>query len=269
MSILTKPKMTSEAYFADLSAISFSMLETFIQSPRLYWMRYITRTSTQKITNALRFGTLAHYAVFEPEIYKTLPFASSATMQSKEWDQLTLKHPHLTVGVQNDIPILKGIQAGIAANPLAAKLISDKGICEEPIFWIDEETGLPLKCKPDKVIPRKRICTDLKTTDDPSPAAFAKTIVNWKYARRAAYYLPGLKSKYGFDFNWIFIAAGKDEPHDAVLHDLSEEDLEAARKQNRRDLAELKDRIDNDDWSGRYKGVNRVTLPRWAKEEIV
>jgi exodeoxyribonuclease VIII len=101
-------------------------------------------------TPALTFGSAAHKIVLEgkdfSEEYAVAPDVDRRKKEGKEiWAQFVEDNPGKTVISNSDYETISVMAAAIGNCPLAKKLLTGKGITEEPFFWTDPETGE--KCK--------------------------------------------------------------------------------------------------------------------------
>jgi hypothetical protein len=102
----------------------------------------------------------------------------------------------------------------VRRHPGASLFLNMAGAAEESFYWIDEATGLLCKCRPDYRIPERRILVDLKSCEDASPEAFARTIFNYTYYIQAGFYLDGVSQVLAEPYRtFIFIAVEKTPPY--------------------------------------------------------
>jgi hypothetical protein len=141
--------------------------------------------------------------------------------------------------------------------PTCQDLFSD-GMAEQSAWWLDPETGLLCKCRPDWS--RAGFLVDLKTTTNASPAGFARAVERYRYHVQAAYALDGWPTAGGDAMDqFIFVVVEKMPPHVIGLYDLSAARLDAARDLYRRDLATAADCLTRQHWPGYPTDI--VTLP--------
>ena len=157
--------------------------------------------------------------------------------------------------------------ANCHAEPKAEMFLTAPGEFQHTIKWLDDETGLWLRCRFDKVsyLPVGLFGCDVKTCANNSPRAFTSAIAEWGYHRQAAHYLDGLIALGEEPDGWVNITIGKPDPQTCIVYELDEEWIKLGREQNRKLFRELAQRLQSDDWRPRtYDQVLKLTPPQWA-----
>jgi len=117
---------------------------------------------------------------------------------------------------------IQGIANSVRRHPFWDIIHLDHKI-EASIFAEDEETGLPLKARPDLWV-EDHTLVDIKTTDDASPDAFARTVTTFGYHLQAAHYLTMTGAE-----NFIFVAVERKAPYAVGIYRLDAEWVQIAR----------------------------------------
>jgi hypothetical protein len=143
------------------------------------------------------------------------------------------------------------------------------GYSEVSIFWVDEETGVYCKARPDHVHPvdaRAVKLVDIKSTADESPHGFGRAAAAMGYHRQAAHYCAGFAAVTGLKVeDFVFAAVTSAPPVLAVPYVLTDEIAEQARDE-RRELLELYARCQKEDhWPTYGTGYQLLDFPAWAK----
>lgn len=273
--------MTADEYHAD-PAHGASMLEDFRDSRRIFHGRFVTgETSRKEPSDAMIDGTLVHCLLFEPEKYDHLlaPEPPAMAPDGKKWlrragsdherwwgEYLETTEGKFVVDAERRLRIEKTV-AAIKANQRAASLLSQQGEAEYSIFWTDEATGLRCKCRVD-YFSQDVASVDLKTTADPSPQAYARSIVNLGYHRKLAHYCAGLRALCGRSVPLVHIAACTHDPHLVANYDIDDRDQRGNRlgeRQRRATLLELAECYRTGDWREPFeKQITKLRLPGWA-----
>ena len=108
----------------------------------------------------------------------------------------------------------------VSSNSIANGLIKDAQY-EQSIYWIDEDTGLLCKCRPD--ILHANCVADLKTTKSANSRMFQYSMRDYGYHIQAAMIYEGLKAVTGKEYkDFIFIAVEKEPPYATVCYQLDE-----------------------------------------------
>jgi hypothetical protein len=271
---------TNDEYHADHSRISRSMLEVFRESPARYHGRFVAGTiPAPEPTPAMEFGSWFHEYALEPDKYLAERIIApqfgpdgerwnrAKKLHKEAWEELETKANGRGI-IDHDTHLrLFDMRRAIGRNENAKALIGlDNGPVEQSIFWVDEEIGLTLKCRRDKVCRDGTLIVDLKTCHDSSPEAFARDAVNFGYHRQAAFYLDGHAAVFGVDaIGMVFVAVSKQQPHDVACYELDYDAIALGRQQNRASLWKLSECIESGEWFAAHeRQINTVSLPKWA-----
>lgn len=274
--------IAAEEYHAS-PALGASMIEDFLQSRRLFEGRYVTRTVPPKeVTPAMELGTYIHLRALEPERYRSLlaePFPAVApdgkkwlrrqgSDHEKWWAEEEAKREGKIALEQCELDRIEAIAVALYSRPWSKNLLRCDGQPEFSIFWTDDETGLPCKIRVDWFA---RLCLDLKTTGDPSPASFAKTAVRLGYHRKKAHYLAGLAAFNKRRTYLLHVVISTEPPYAAGAYDLRDNDRHGeslGERQWRRALREIAKCHKTGDWSDPWeREVVSLELPAFAFSE--
>lgn len=253
-------------------AMSASGLKAMNKSPLHYFGQMLDeRRPVSEPSPAMKAGTLAHCAIFEPEEigrrYVVRPAGMTfTTKEGKSWrDAQTLD-----IIDAEQLATAQAQAAAVRALPDVAALLAD-GVAEVSAFWIDEGTGELCKCRPDWVSPAGDgvILIDGKTTQDASPDGFGRAIWNYAYHLQAAWYSDGYEAATGQRVHgFVFAAVESAWPHAAAAYMLGDDVLELARADNRRMLNLYAECKRTGVWPGYSTGVSLITLPAWAQRQL-
>jgi hypothetical protein len=163
---------------------------------------------------------------------------------------------------------IQSIQASISRHTGAARLLST-GLAEMSGFWMDSETGIPCKCRPDWLVMADEMTTgivDVKSCCDASAEGFSRVIATMGYDLQAAYYQDGIKALTGRTLPFHFIAVEKDAPFATAVYKASDEMIEVGRAKYRGALQLLKWCRENNQWPAYQPSgvIEEIDLPRWA-----
>ena len=154
---------------------------------------------------------------------------------------------------EDDFWKIRDMKLAIMAHPFAGILL-EAGVAETSAFWIDKDTGIKCKCRPDFIpIGDRRCLVDLKSTTDASLKGFQRSVVNFGYYRQAAWYIDGvneagcLSEDEAVD-SMVFIAVEKEAPYRVEVYILSDAVVDAGRGECRRLLALEKKCRDENNW---------------------
>lgn len=139
---------------------------------------------------------------------------------------------------------------------------------EVSAYWIDQETGVLCRCRPDWTHPASEsgvILLDVKTYSDASPDEFARQIARKRYHVQDAYYSDGYAHASGQEvLAFIFVAVETEWPYAASAVMLDEQGRDAGRALYRRDLDTYARCLQANDWPGYGAAIHQVSLPAWA-----
>lgn len=133
------------------------------------------------------------------------------------------------------------------------------GTPEVVLQWIDEETGVPCKCRLDNLT--DDVIWDLKTEDPKKIQTIEKSIVNYGYHIQAAHYQAGVKAVLGKELPFKFMFAESDEPFLAFHCQLDDMSMEVGRRERLKALEVFK----INKWDGYADGY--ISLPEWKLNE--
>ena len=262
------------AYHADQESVSKSGLDEIARSPAHYFARRLDpmRPAPREKAGQLE-GTLAHCATLEPdEFLRRYRVSSNVNRNTKVWKEFAEKA--LGDGLE---PIqLSQYEAAMrqAESVRALPEVKDAlsaGHAEISACWLDEETGVLCRCRPDWTSPAGSdgcVLMDLKTYGDASKAEFVRQIARKHYAAQAGFYTDGFGIASGLMVHgFVFVAVETEWPHAAACYMLDHDSLEAGRRWYRRHLATYAQCLRTGIWPGYSPRIELLTLPRWATLE--
>ena len=114
------------------------------------------------------------------------------------------------------------------------------------------------------------LITDGKSTDDASPAGFARTAWNMEMFFQAAFYSDGFQHHFGTKqppvFAWL--AQERDAPYATAFYAAPGDFVEYGRRRYRRLLQLFAGCLQSGQWPGYATNVQDLALPGWAAKEI-
>jgi hypothetical protein len=156
---------------------------------------------------------------------------------------------------------------GAMLNHPEASILLKEGIAESSYIWVDPDTGVTCKCRPDYL--RRLQILDVKTCQDASYEAFQRDIVEHRYHVQGAYFLDGVAAVLGSEVkrDFILIAVEKTPPFAVAVYRLDDEAIEMGRAIYKADLAKYAKHTQHPDmFPGYSSGVCDMVLPKWAKK---
>lgn len=259
-------------------AISSSALIKFIEKSPRHYKSYLEREREE--TDAMRHGTAIHHAVLEPETFESRytqkpEGMSFATKDGKAWREENKDKEILTF---EQYETCRGIRQSIY-NDEITKAIFSKGSAEHSFFWIDDETGVHCKCRPDWLIenptaeqietisgflPESLVETingetifivDLKSSEDASPRGFINSLNRYRFDVPERFYTTGICTHFKTDnVIFLFLMVEKFAPFTPVIYLAGRETCVRAEGKIREAITGIKYCQENNYWPGYNHG---------------
>lgn len=281
------PDVPAEVYHRrELGVVNNGALKILSGKTPLHYRAWVDEVAeeTETETAAKVFGKALHCAVLEPELFEQTyimarehPFnrVSDRLRNAKKPSQSTLDAIaywdawELEMGGKIEISAkdsikLRGMAAAVRAHPIAGKFFAG-GMPEATAIWTDPRTGLICKIRMDYWREDLWMIGDLKSTEDASPRAFARSVVNYGYHLQHAHYTSGPQVLFGREApRFLFCAVEKEPPYSVGVYML-DADAEARGYELRdRAMDTLDACLRTDEWPGLPPVVNTLSLPGWA-----
>lgn len=249
-----------------------------------HWKNRVIPTAQ---TRAMLRGSLAHCAQLEPDAlaarYVFVPEgaprrptdaqwnaakSNESSAAAKEWwSAFNAKAFDREVVTADEFAVTQLQLAALSADPTLAGLLC-RGYSECSVFWVDKDTGVYCKARPDHVYPvdNKTVqLIDIKSTVDESPEGFGRTAARMGYHRQAAHYTEGFRCATGMRVEaFVFAAVTSQAPVLAVPYVFTDE-VAAQAIDERRELIELYARCQKEGvWPAHGAGYQLLSLPAYA-----
>ena len=225
-------------------------------------------------TPAMRLGRAAHRVVLG--VGSDMDFAdypNYRTKEAREWRD--------AVEAAGRIPMLTGSKEADQVLGMRAKLRShevfgamfdlDRGDAEASAFWTDEATGVECRARfdylPHPQEGRRPILADYKTTEDSSPASFARSAAEFGYPMQADWYLRGARELYGTEPAFVFVVQSKVAPYLVSVAQLAPSDMALAAARNDSALRVFRECSESGAWPGWGDVVHTLEMPVWWRAQ--
>lgn len=221
-------------------ALSESGLKTLLDCPARYYYKYLSGNYEYKEKPSFKIGKACHKYIlegqkeFEKEYWHN-PFSDLTKteivriLQDKfKYDCTISKYPLCDLmdmlltseGIEqkaihlnkNELNQVIGTARAIKNDKKAYNAFHQKGESEVSLFWIDEETGLMLKCRPDFLPSNHLLVPDYKTCQSVNPEVFYGDFIKYGYHIEAAMYMDGIFAVFGDEVETFFFVAQEKEP---------------------------------------------------------
>lgn len=172
-----------------------------------------------------------------------------------------------------DWRVIEAMAQAVKGHKLAGALFED-GEAELSGYWRDPATGVALRFRPDWSTWRGSrgdhlYLVDLKTTDDASPAEFARSVNKYRYHAQDAWYTAGAEALELADrVSFLFVAVSKKAPHLVSVCELDYEAKQLGHRLNRQAIETYARCIETNEWPDFGTGPHLISLPAWATRQI-
>ena len=261
-----KKQKDTNAEYHNNSAVSRSSL--FQMSRSCAHFKYAMENKGKEI-DALRFGTMFHTFVLEPELFeKNYVLVDKIDRRTKEGKELykEIVESGKQIISSEEFETINAMRESIYSNKYATALL--KGEKEISYYWKDEMTGIECKCRPDCItsIGDLNIIIDLKSCTNAETMAFMKDALKFGYDLQSAQYKTGVDLIEGKPHKFVFIAVEKTAPYGLNILEADEIFIRKGYDDFRTYLGMLKHCRDTDNWysyTGETGRPNVLNLPAW------
>jgi hypothetical protein len=255
-------------YYAN-PRMSNSKANILEDSPELFDAYFVSKTLQQEVTPEMMFGSLLHTFVLEPHLiatrYVTVPECDRRTKVGKEiWANFCQERGDRIPVDLGHLALCEQIKQAIDKNSGVSRLLNLPGNQIEREFFF-QRSAVDCKAKMDVVNLDSGVIIDLKTSSDPSPRGFSRSVVDYGYHRQAAMYLDAVKQQTGVECRMVFIVVNKKAPFVAAIYELSSELVDIGRMQLDGLLEEYKRRSATGNWVSDWAdgGIHEIVKPKW------
>ena len=179
--------------------LSFSSLKAFARSP-LAFIEY--KTNKKEPTPAMRFGTLAHRAILEPERYSRTVAIYEGQRRGKAWKEFEAEHADMDIVTASEAMTIRQLAYRVEEHPYAGSMLKQCTKFEVPFKM--EQCDVPHRGIIDAL--GSWFMLDLKTTQSVSHYMLQRNIYDLKYYMQAAIYQRAA-ALMGYDHEAYFIIA--------------------------------------------------------------
>lgn len=256
----------SNADYHALPSISKSGLDLIRRAPAIYKHR---RDNPEPETPAMRWGTLVHTAILEPEtlaerVVVAPKFDRRTTQGKADAAAFEIENRGKEAVTAEEMADLIATRDAVWKHPACSKALGMIREVETSIFWQHQATGVECRCRPDAIMSNGTIL-DVKTTVDASADSFAKSIANFRYHVQAAFYSDGYQAAFGeAPRAFVFLAVEKTAPFLCALYVMDGKAVIRGRADYEADLETYRRCRNLGEWPGLSEEPVVLDLPRWA-----
>ena len=255
------PNISHSEYHAMKDIVSNSYLQRLNECPA-------SARLPMEETPALIFGRAFHSFLLDPKESFDRDFAvcHSNDQRTKIWKEFAEQNKGKTIIGHDDYIKIGEMYGAIATHPLAAPLLM-KGRSEMSVFWTDEETGLPCKCRPDRIPDGDHgVILDLKTVRNADVHAFTRACMTYGYAREAGMYISGFNAVSSAKVDsFMFIVIEKEPPYRTEVYVMEDLFVEHGQSEFHRLLRIEKECREKNLWPHwKNEAIRGLFLPYYA-----
>lgn len=254
-----------------LGEASNSALKILRERSPAHYHHWVHDPASDVDTPALAFGRAYHCRVLEParfaEQYQVSPDfgpLQSSTNRAKR-DAWLAAHPGVSILDADTMKQIEAMYDALMRHKVVVGLMK-RGQSEVTLRWTDRETSLPCKARADWWVPGQ-LLMDLKTTEDASPDAFRRAVVQHSYHVQHAHYVDGAAECGEPVRHFLIVAQEKRAPYPVGVYHIDSFAEARGYELRQRSLDTLKQCMDTDTWSAYGAGITELTLPNWALKD--
>lgn len=255
--------MPAERYLA-AAGVSKSMLDIIAEKTPFH----LRCAPPRKETPALRFGTIFHRALLEPDTYKggfhvRPEKLSFATKEGKAWRK---EHEDLPVISFDEAKAIEDMQSSVLAHPFAKRLLF--GAMPEQCIFVEDLQGTLRKSRIDVLTTKGNVLADIKTTESAALDNFERSVSNYRLHVQAAYYLDNCKLA-GIDKqSFFFICVEKSPPYAVRCLQLMPEVIAYGKILYQRDLQVYRNCVETGTWPAWGDAYDECALPSYEMRAL-
>lgn len=266
--------------YTQIEAVNQSPLKEILKSPA----HYEYALAHGKVpTDPMRLGRFVHTSILEPariaseyaiwESTRVDPDTGETKKRprnSKAYDAFEAKaaEERREIVRDCDVETAMAMRDAVARHRMVNHYLrSGKCTNETTIVWVEPETRTLCKSRLDRcgVIDGHHYVIDLKGSGDITPGKFAAQCARMLYHFQAAFYSDAYEIATGHKPIYMVAAVETGQPHNAVMYELNEADIEKGRKLYREALTLRAECLAAKSWPGVGNGmVQPLSLPTWA-----
>jgi hypothetical protein len=222
----------------------------------------------REATADMDWGTAAHVALLEPDKLASTVLRGPADRRGKKWTEFVDATPGKLVLPEPEFDRVVEMQNTVMLNPQVKALTTRAGVSEATGLWIDPDTGLLCRCRPDRYVESLSLMADLKTTNDASPDGFRRVAMRLGYDLQDVMYTEGWNRAGGGEVeDFIFIVVERDPPYAHAIYQLDEPARLRGRTIMQKALLTYQQCKAAGQWPGYPAEVSRLTFPEWVYQE--
>jgi hypothetical protein len=247
------------------NGVSKTMLDYLANQTPAHLQAYLMGIAKEE-TPAMRFGTIVHRALLEPDTYRegfhVKPEGMKLTTKTgMQWQE---EHPDLPIITQPESDAIDAMVSSVHCHPFAKRLLA--GCTPEQSIFVEDVQGTLRKTRLD-ALTRGNVIPDLKTTESAAIESFERNVSRYRYHVQAAYYLDNCRLA-GIEKDvFFFIVVEKVPPYLVRCLQMNNDVIEYGRSLYQRDIQIYRNCLESGRWPGWGDGYDEVALPPWELKQ--
>lgn len=212
-------------------------------------------------------GSAIHAAILEPDLFETEFVNGPDDRRGNKWKdaQEIAKAERKILLTSADYEKALAVRDAVHSDNWINQVITGgEGSVEASGYWIDPETGVLCRCRPDKLRKDLGICLDIKSARSANADEFARAVVNYGYHSQEAFYSDGLNELGAGIEGFVFLVFEPESPYARAVYELPPAIVEEGRLIMRAALERYAVCRDKNEWPGYPEGVQQLQMPRWS-----
>jgi exodeoxyribonuclease VIII len=159
---------------------------------------------------------------------------------------------------------------GVYKSQTAKDLLAKKLVSERSLFWVDRETNLRCKARPD-LVTKDHIIVDVKTTQSAHPGSFMRDVLKYHYHIQEAHYVDGAFATNDGKFEvhgFVFLCIEKKEPFACAVYRLDAATVREGLNLRNKALQLYKQCHETNSWPSYPEGIQELRIPAFGFETI-
>lgn len=205
--------------FIAIKAVSRSQLVSFNEMPERFGI-------SPETTDAMRFGSLYHAFLLEPDTFKSDHVQGPEDRRGKKgdtWRELEEKHGASRIYKPKELEQMEAMRRAMMDHyPKSYGLLTSDNPRELTVVAHHPESGLLIKARIDIAVLEPKWIGDLKTTSDVTPNTFRYSVKKYGYDFQSGFYVLACQLTEGLEMinNFVIIAQEKSEPYAVRRYDM-------------------------------------------------
>jgi len=264
-----QPKLGVHSMPAELyhkaAGCSKSMLDILAEKTPAHLQAY--KADPPEQTDAMRFGTILHRALLEPDTYTgffhTRPKDFNfTTKDGKAWKEA---HQDLPILGDSEAEKIARMVSAVHTHPFAKRLLA--GCQSEQSIFVEDHNGTLRKSRLD-ALTKGNVIPDIKTCESAATADFERSVAKYRLYVQAAYYISNCRLAGIEKDAFFFICVEKTPPYAVRCLKLQDEVLEAGRLEFERDLQVYRNCMESGIWPAYEDQYSEIGLPAWQMKQL-